>query len=162
MSEPTRASLWFWINKWKNDKIEGWKKEYEERLIMKILRTYYVCFFNERDIYRKIRLSLMKKELQKRLKNFDVDIDLLLFAAVNKRVDVLNVFAIGQEDFFDVLRWKDNEMEKFLFENPEIKQKLLRKKREKERRRRRIKQMKIEIEKQKHIENCKKLRPIRH
>ena len=68
------------------------------------------------------------------------------------RVDVLNVFAIGQEDFFDnVLRWKDNEMENFLFENPEIKQKLLRKKREKERRRR-----------IKHIENCKKLRPIRH
>ena len=106
----------------------------------------------------------MKKELQKRLKNFDVDIDLVLFAAVNKRVYDLNVFAIGQEDFFDnVLRWKDNEMEKFLFENPEIKQKLLRKKREKERRRRRrIKQMKIEIEKQKHIENCEKLRPIRH
>ena len=152
MSESTRASLWFWINKWKNDKIEGWKKEYEEGLIKKILRTYYVCFFNERDIYRKIRLSLMKKELQKRLKNFDVDIGLLLFAAVNKRVDVLNVFAIGQEDFFNnVLRWKDNEMEKFLFENPEIKQKLLRKKREKERRRR-----------IKHIENCKKLRPIRH
>ena len=84
MSESTRASLWFWINKWKNDKIEGWKKEYEEGLIKKILRTYYVCFFNERDIYRKIRLSLMKKELQKRLKNFDVDIGLLLFAAVNK------------------------------------------------------------------------------
>ena len=130
---------------------------------MKIFRTYFVCFYNERDIYKNIRLPLMKKELEKRLKNFDFDVVLLLFAAVNKRVDVLNVFGITQEDFFNnVLRWKNTEMENFLNENPEIKQKLLRKKLRKERRIR-MRQMKIELEKRKHIENCKKLRrPIRH
>ena len=130
---------------------------------MKIFRTYFVCFYNERDIYKNIRLPLMKKELEKRLKNFDFDVVLLLFAAVNKRVDVLNVFGITQEDFFNnVLRWKNAEMENFLNENPEIKQKLLRKKLRKERRIR-MRQMKIELEKRKHIENCKKLRrPIRH